>query len=182
MISVPQRNKIILRSKKYNKEILPRLTTAHNYSKGLPIYYFLCMLQHQNNKSLYFNWGTFFANKRFLPRVKFQNIILSPAQWRFSISDIPKQTNDSFEYYYEKIIEWKNQNKLPELVQIVEGDNKLLLDFDQKDLVQIFIKHLKTKKIILLEEFLFQKNVNHLVKRKNDFFTNEFIVCLRKMK
>lgn len=180
MVSVPNGSKIVLRSKKYNKELLPQLTTAHNFSAGLPIYYFLCMLQHQNSNSIQFEWGSYFVNKRSLPRVKFENIILSPAKWGFHISDIPKQNDESFDDYYNKIIEWKNEKKLPDLIQIVEADNKLLLDFKQKNVVKILIKHLKTKKNVLLEEFLFSNDADHLVKRKDDFFTNEIIVCLHK--
>ena len=46
MVSVSN-NRVVLRSKRLKKEIVPRLTTAHNFSKGTPVYRFLCELQNQ---------------------------------------------------------------------------------------------------------------------------------------
>src|SRR4029078_12745413 len=47
LVSV-RNNSVVLRSKKFNKEIIPRLSTAHNFGSGsLPVYKFLCDLQFQ---------------------------------------------------------------------------------------------------------------------------------------
>ena len=180
MISVQNGKNIILRSKKYNKEIIPRLSTAHNFMNGLPIYSFLCNLQHYNKRKLFFNWGSYFNAKPFLPRVVYENIILSPAQWLVSYWDIPEQSKESFDEFYPRFIEWKESKKLPNLIQIAEYDNKLFIDFTNKLLVKLFISTLKKKRQCILEEFLFLDLKNPLVKRERTFFTNELVLCLYK--
>ncbi|HLP57300.1 MAG TPA: lantibiotic dehydratase family protein, partial [Candidatus Deferrimicrobium sp.] len=48
MLSVKQ-NRMVLRSKRLNKEVIPRLTNAHNFSfNALPVYQFLADFQTQN--------------------------------------------------------------------------------------------------------------------------------------
>ena len=43
-----QNGRIVLRSQRLNKEVIPRLSTAHNYNhQALPVYQFLCDLQSQ---------------------------------------------------------------------------------------------------------------------------------------
>src|SRR5258708_7897983 len=51
-------DKVVLRSKKLNKQVIPRMTTAHNFSMTtLPVYQFLCDLQYQHIKHIGWNWG-----------------------------------------------------------------------------------------------------------------------------
>ena len=76
-----EETKLLLRSKRLNKEIIPRMTTAHNFSMTtLPVYQFLCDLQFQQIRSVGWQWGLL-DNRPFLPRVSYGKYILSKARW-----------------------------------------------------------------------------------------------------
>ena len=95
MVSV-RSGKVRLRSVRLNKGIIPRLTTAHNYSgtDTSPIYRFLCDLQHQHGRSsLAFRWGAL-SNVEHLPRVMYRNIIFSQEQWILRCDQFPFKKGD----------------------------------------------------------------------------------------
>ena len=62
--------RIVLRSARLGKEIIPRMTNAHNYGlRSLGMYRFLCALQTEGIAvGLGFNWGAL-DSAPFLPRV-----------------------------------------------------------------------------------------------------------------
>lgn len=91
MLSVKQ-GELVIRSKRLNKKIVPRLTTAHNYHYPgtMPVYRFLCDMQVQTGRNhLYFSWGQQLEKElSFLPRVRYKNVILSSATWIIKIEDL----------------------------------------------------------------------------------------------
>ena len=181
MVSI-QGERIILRSKKLSKEVLPRLASAHTFwVNSLPIYHFLGALQTQGLRpGLFFRWGAFLNNKSYLPRVRYKNIILSPAIWNISskdIKNIPKITDVSF---YQKVKEFKEKMKLPNLVQLVIKDNCLLIDFDHLLSVQMLFSEVK-KNGFKLQEFLYNDKCE-FAKRGKEIFTNEIILNFYKIK
>ncbi|WP_400075060.1 lantibiotic dehydratase family protein [Winogradskyella sp. R77965] len=154
MVSV-RNNRIILRSKHLGKEVIPRLGNAHNYSfNSLPIYYFLCSLQTQNKRSsIGFNWNSILQNQVFLPRVEFENMILSKARWIIETK--------RFKALFERknlgieIKKWQENLLLPNYVELVEGDNRLLISLKNKTSVKMLFDTIKNKTKFIIEEFLF---------------------------
>ena len=177
-----KKNRIILRSKRLNKEVIPRLSTAHNYSfNSLPVYKFLCDLQMQDIKrpSLSFTWGALASVFPFLPRVEYKDVVLFPATWNFSSTDfndlILKINSDNF---YPEVKIWKEKWKMPRYVVLKEGDNSLLIDFESELSLKTFFNEIKKDSSIKLSEFLFDPK-NSLVKdEKGNSYTNEIIAVI----
>ena len=180
MVSVINGGKIVLRSKRLNKELIPRLTTAHNFSfNALPVYQFLCNMQTQNlSGGLGFNWGSLLDKKEYLPRVKYKNVILSSATWNISSKDVKHIPKISHVDFLTEVDKFRTTKKLPEKVLLVQGDNKLLIDFNHPLSVQLLFDETKNKGF-RLEEYLFRNN-NALVTRGENNFTNQVILCFYK--
>jgi hypothetical protein len=175
-------NRIILISKRLNREVLPRLTNAHNYeSKALPIYHFLCDLQSQNKKtSLGFSWPRLANDHPFLPRVVYKETILSKAKWYLRKLEIKALMThyDNEVLLFSAIEKWRKLFKVPKYVQLIEGDNALLIDLEHFNSIQLLLASIKNKKQCVLEEFLFTDGT--IVNRKSERFTNECIITLYK--
>ncbi|MCK8481924.1 lantibiotic dehydratase [Psychroserpens algicola] len=175
MVSV-QPDGIYLRSKTHNKYVIPRLTNAHNFSvDALPIYHFLCDLQSQNQRaSIYFSWNPIFQKYAFLPRVEYKNIILSKARWLIKIEDISRLTNDIAGIKHQDVNQWQQNMNLPKYVELVEGDNTLLIDLENLRAVEMLLQTIKKKKTFVLQEFLFTGN--GIVKQNEEPLCNEFVI------
>ena len=172
VISIHHGRELVLRSKKFRKKIIPMLSTAHNTRNGLPIYSFLSDYINQETMSHFFDWGTYFQYKSFLPRVTYSNIILKPARWLIQPNEFPKIKTLSI----DELLTWKLNLKLPDEVLISFGDNQLYVNFNNEYLAKILISEFSKKKPIVLEEFLYDSNNTNLVKSQEGFFTNEIVM------
>ena len=184
MVSV-RNERIILRSKRLNKEIIPRLSSAHNFSfNALPAYQFLCDLQTQyfEKPGVGFNWGSLSNNFKFLPRAEYKGVILERAKWQLAKDDFKILLEDKKDDYPKQVNEWLKQWNIPQYVVLVDSDNELLVNFDDAMSLKMFVSAIKKRDRITLEEFLFD-TTNLLVKdNSKNGYTNEFIAVLLKDK
>lgn len=152
MVSV-QNDEIILRSKKLNKRIIPRLSSAHNFNNtAVSAYKFLCTLQFQHTSALGINFNYENSKKRFFPRIVYKSIVLHRACWLLQQSDITKIVNTQFPLdELKKYIKKWNVNRY---VVLVNGDNELFLDVKNESYLNILIDELKSKSFICLAEWM----------------------------
>jgi len=181
MISI-QNNTILIRSKKHNKQILPRLTTAHYFkSSTLPVYRFLCDLQTEGKRnSIKFSWDSLSNFSDFFPRIIYKRVILSTAKWKMNIKDIKHlyDINDNI-FLLEQVKEFRSEKAIPKLVYFVEGDNKILLNLKNISSIQILFNLVKHKSNFLLEECLFHENTI-CTNSEGENYVNEFIFSFYK--
>ncbi len=171
-------NRVVLKSKRLGKEVLPRLTNAHNYSsKALPIYHFLCDLEFQNTKTyLGFNWPNITKQFSFLPRVSYRGIVLSKAKWIIHKDAIDEIVNkyDTTNNPIDCIKQWRKKHGIPKFIQIKEGDNTLLIDLSHTESIQLFVDIIKRKNNMVLQEFL-HINDDYSTSNEKENYVNEHI-------
>ena len=173
-------NEVYLRSKKHNKVVIPRLTTAHNFGhRSLPVYKFLCDLQAQGNAyANVWDWGTLVGLKH-LPRVTYKNLVLQKATWKIvekDIDDLPKLQSEYPDYFRSFCI----RLGLPKRVVYAESDNELAIDFEEATGINLFLHYLKRNKRIQLEEFLFTEENCIVHDIAGCPYTNEMIIPLSR--
>jgi thiopeptide-type bacteriocin biosynthesis protein len=152
MVSIKE-GKVVLRSVRLNKIVIPRLSTAHNYTGGLPVYRFLCDLQQEGlYHSIYWNWDNL-SDSPFLPRVVYKNIILSKASWtinKFAFNDLTGKIEEDI----TSVSAHLERMKVPRYVCITDHDNELLIDTHNYLGRTLVYQELNKKGMVKLTEFL----------------------------
>lgn len=177
MVSV-RNNKVVLRSKKLNKYIIPRLTTAHNFSSNsLPVYHFLCELQSQGSRyGLGLNLGLMEKKYKYIPRIEYKQCILKAATWNLSKEDllIFSKKNASDEELFDLMQETRKEWNLPQYIVFAEHDNDLLINLDNISSIKMLADTIGNRENFTLKEFLYTDE-EQLVKRNGNSFTNQFV-------
>jgi len=141
-------NRIVLRSKKLEKEIFPCVTNVFNSQRSTAVYKFLSALNLQNIRTGHFwDWSIFYA-ETFLPRIEYKNFILSRARW------VIMKTNINYKNHKEVVIEIqkiKTELKLPRFVILTHEDNELLLDLNNVISMSILAKEVNSNITLVYE-------------------------------
>jgi len=172
-----------LYSKKLQKQIIPRLSTAHNYSFGaMPVYHFLCDLQTQNLRGgIGFNWSNLTNEYAFLPRVSYKNLILSLARWTIKDADLKVflAIKDDTELI-EEIKSWRKELQIPRYAVMPDGDNEMFVDFENIVSIKTLFSVVKNRPSFFLNEFPFDVNSAIVKDINGNTFCNEFILAFYK--
>lgn len=154
MVSVRQ-NKVILRSRRYHKRVIPRLSTAHNFARNsLPVYHFLCDLQSHTVTGWQWHLP---VQPSFLPRVSYKKIILGKATWHLKKTDVLTTLH------------------LPRYITIMEGDNELYIDMKNEVSVKLLQTMLEKKDKLTVQEVIGTPD-QCWIKGPSGRFTNEVII------
>jgi thiopeptide-type bacteriocin biosynthesis protein len=148
--------RIVLRSRRLRREVLPRLTAAHNFTnpRCLKLYKFLCLLQHQGvSGDLSWSWGAH-EQAAFLPRVTMDNIVFSLARWRIHKETAPELFSDDDARQAGLVEQWRASARVPRFVYIAEADNQLLIDFESTLSVETLLDHIQKRPETILVEML----------------------------
>ena len=166
---------VILRSKRLNKEIIPRLSNAHNFSaNALPIYHFLCDIQNQNASGFGFSWGSLQYDFDFLPRLNYKDVVLSKATWNINKTDIDAILSHDESKAVEVVRNYREKRGVPDVVYLTQGDNEVLFNFKNDLSCLVFYFMLKGENFIQITEFLFDEtSITH-------DYCNEIVVSAHK--
>lgn len=125
-------DRVVLRSRRLGREVIPRITNAHNHQTGaLAVYRFLGALQYQGYAAnIGWSWGSL-RSAPFLPRVAYGRLVLSRAVWNLSPDDLSDlkgaKTDDARADVIGRV---RERARLPRRVVISMGDNDLPVDLD----------------------------------------------------
>lgn len=169
--------RFVLRSRSRNREIAVRLTNAHNYSRGLPLYRFLCDLQMQARFStISFSWGSF-ESAPILPRVRVGRAIVSLARWNLDEPILERLRAASDPMWI--VGELRRSLRLPRFVCLEDGDNELPIDLENPLSVTSFVALLAKRTVVRLVEMFGADAQRPLADRSGTYLAEFQIPFLR---
>lgn len=138
--------RIVLRSARLGREVIPRLTNAHNFqSQSLGLYHFLCTLQYQQRcGGLMWIWGPL-LNASFLPRVTHGRLVLSPAMWNLHRDTLEGLAKAGPAQRFAAVQALRAEQRMPRFVALEEGDNLLPIDLDNVLGVETLVQMIKDR-------------------------------------
>ena len=174
-------DRFVLRSRRLGRRIVPRLTSAHNFTaRTLNIYRFLCLLQSEGRlPSCAWNWGAL-AALPFLPRVTYGRLVFARATWRLTREDLrPLKDAASGVAQYSAVQQWRRTRRLARWVVLTDQDNTLPVDLDNALAVDSLIPLLKDRESATLTE-LFPGPDDLCAEGDDGRYVHELLIpCLR---
>lgn len=166
-----------LRSRRFGKELIPRLTNAHNYTRNsTPAYHFLCDFQTYKCRTLYpVGNGRLLALLGRVPRIKYRNIVLCPQTWKVSVNDFQDCRHADSASRESMINSWRDRTGIPDRIVIADGDNNLCIDFTDGLSREIFCDELWKRKEIIVEEFLYGESMSAITDGEKPY-CGEFVI------
>ena len=166
---------ILLRSRRFNRRVIPRLTSAHNFiGRGKGLYRFLCLLQSQGQARAGWDWGPL-ANAPFLPRVVYDKFVLSLARWSIGKEALKSLRQAEGAEGFRLMQLWRQRLCLPRWIALADGDNELPIDLDNVMCVEAFIDLVKKREQVSLVE-MFPQPDRHCAGSAEGRFVHEIIV------
>nr|WP_197486563.1 lantibiotic dehydratase [Mucilaginibacter sp. L294] len=144
-LSVRQ-GELILRSKKLNKRLIPRIASAYNHLRSdLPVYRLLWELQNQGLQTdLNFSIKNIFPGWNYYPEVRFKNLCVSPRCWKVKIPTNIKEPND-----FKK---WLSNTGVSQHFKTGKSDQTLTFNREKEEDLSVLMDILRKEHSVFLEE------------------------------
>jgi thiopeptide-type bacteriocin biosynthesis protein len=143
--------RIRLRSRSLDREIIPRLTSAHNTStESLGVYRFLAAIQPP--VGMQWNWGALDLAP-FLPRVVSGRLVLARARWIVTAAEIQPIAEAAGAERYRLAKRLRQARQMPRYVSLAEGDNELFIDFENALTLDSVIELVRPRVEVMFTEF-----------------------------
>ncbi|QCR22336.1 lantibiotic dehydratase [Pontibacter sp. SGAir0037] len=150
-----QADQVVLFSKNLQQVVVPRLSSAYNFSReDLAVYRFLCDLQYQGIEADFtLDLQQFFPGMRQYPRVVYKSAILQLASWHLGTEELgalQAAVQDP-----ERLRTAIARQGWPRHIALTEHDHQLVIDLEQEADLGLFARAIRHKKFLLVREYPF---------------------------
>lgn len=178
-VGVDDENKFYFKSKKLNKRLIFTSNNMLNNSLGSNVYRFMLDVCENSKCDNIFERVHDIGLKNLIkiPRVKYKNIVISSAKWKFN-KNIIKITKDE----HQNLLNLKkfiNDNKIPKYVYVGNNDNRIILNMENDvHLIDLLDMIKKLDDYTVISELEFSEDEIWLKDDNGDRYISEFVFPL----
>jgi thiopeptide-type bacteriocin biosynthesis protein len=174
LVSVRE-GRVVLRSQSLGREVVPRLTNAHNFTNGaLGPYRFLASLQGQDLRPMFFHLGPL-GQLPYVPRIRIGRVVLREASWTLRKAELEPVTGQAGAARIQALARLRSAARLPRWVCVEDADNVLPVDLDNVLAVDSFAQLVKNRSGVTLTE-LWPAPSELVVHGTDGRYANEIVV------
>jgi thiopeptide-type bacteriocin biosynthesis protein len=146
-------------SRRLGKRVIPHLTSSHNpqLHRNLATYKFLAAMQTHGMRMPQLEWGPWFRDFEYRPRLRFEKLVLACARWHIPARSLAALKSKAAAEQGPALRALLADRRAPRHIELEEHDNKLVLDLDDPiDLDQLTRLVNKGRDLVfceLLDEF-----------------------------
>ncbi|MBU8572317.1 lantibiotic dehydratase [Bacillus subtilis] len=130
-----------------------------------------------------FPWIGIYSDFKYIPEIKYKEIILSCEQWLIHKSDLSIHSNSSIDEVKSAFFEFHRTYDLPQIFYIVNADNRLLIDIEDDRTLDVFFWELKkTNHNHPLQLVAAELDADALKDRNQNVYSGEIVVPLIRKK
>lgn len=154
LLSVRDR-RLVLRSARLGREVIPRLSSAHNFRDlGVPVYRFLASVQAEGRTSeLTWDWGPL-GSAPYLPRIRTGRLVLATAQWTLDEAELRRLGATRGTSRFRAVQDLRRERNLPRLAALADGSQVLPVDLDNVLSCESFVELVKSREQARLVEMV----------------------------
>eukprot|EP01133_Synstelium_polycarpum_P017059 gene17059-20322_t len=166
-------NEVVLRSRKLNRRLVPRIASAYNYNRSdLSVFRLLCDLQHQGIQSnLQFNLQELLPYSYYYPRVQYKQFILSPAKWKIDNKEVQARNTIA------QLANYLQELGIGRFFKTGISDQTLFLDTQNESDLSLFLRLIQNKDSIYIEE-AFLPTGGIINDEQGHTYQNQLLLCL----
>lgn len=176
-----EHNEIILWSKRLGRRIIPRLSSAFNYLRSdLPVFRFLCDLQHQGLRGNFsFDMEHFFPGLSFYPRICYKDAILHLAKWIITEKILRPVLSLPVAKQVPALRSLLEDLNLPYYISLDDYDNQLVFNLRNDTDMENLLALIKAKDTMVIREYIFHEEENIVTDTTGAGFIHQFIAVLQ---
>jgi thiopeptide-type bacteriocin biosynthesis protein len=169
-----QNGRIVLRSAKLNKEIIPCISNTYNTVLAQPAFKFLADVATQYMRlGDFWDWGQYYYTEKYLPRLEYKKFVIARARWNIGKATVDIRNEALLQMFISRL---RQEFAIPQFVVLAQGDNELFLDLENPICQIILAKQAAVGDITLLESFISPDHC--FIKEHGKGFTTEIVVPL----